>query len=352
MRNFLRPLFLLILITGCKTEPADSGKWTITHAGSLPEAVSNQAVSEGFVNGVPYVYSFGGIDSTQLHSGIHLRSYRINTKTGLAERIEDLPDTLGKIASAASRINDTIYVIGGYHVFEDGKEKSSDRVHRFDISQNRFISDGAQIPVPIDDQVQLVYENRYIYLITGWSDKANVPAVQVYDAQQNQWLQGTPVPDSNAFKSFGASGSIVGDTIYYLGGASMGPNFPIQSALRKGIINPHDPSEIEWTWRSLDPRFAGYRMGSFERKGELFWIGGSNITYNYNAIAYNGSGGVEPNYRILHFKGGIFREDFNKNIPMDLRGIANIDDSLKYVIGGITNGQRTSQDIIKLEWKE
>lgn len=48
----------------------------------------------------------------------------------------------------------------------------------------------------------------------------------------------------------------------------------------------------------------------------------------------------------------VFIEHFNKNIPMNLRGIANIDDSLKYVIGGITKGQRTSQDIIKPEWKE
>jgi hypothetical protein len=37
---------------------------------------------------------------------------------------------------------------------------------------------------------------------------------------------------------------------------------------------------------------------------------------------------------------------------MDLRGIANIDDSLKYVICGITKGQPTSQEIINLEWKE
>mgnify|MGYP001821660251 FL=1 len=188
MRNFFLPLFLLILFAGCKTDPSGSGKWTITSSGSLPEAVSNHAVSEGFVNGVPYLYSFGGIDSTKLYSGIHLRSYRINTKTGEAERIEDLPDTLGKIANAASRINDTIYVIGGYHVFQDGTERSSDRVHRFDISQNRFVEDGAKIPVPIDDQVQVVYKNRYIYLITGWSDKQNVPSVQVYDARQNQLL--------------------------------------------------------------------------------------------------------------------------------------------------------------------
>lgn len=352
MYNFFLTIFLLILFSGCKTDSANVGKWTITRSGSLPEGVSNQAVSEGFVHGVAYLYSFGGIDSTKLYSGIHLRSYRINTKTGVAERIEDVPDTLGKIASAASRINDTIYVIGGYHVFEDGKEKSSDRIHRFDISQNRFVEDGAKIPVPIDDQVQVVYKNRYIYLITGWSDKENVADVQVYDAQENRWFEGTPVPDSNAFKSFGASGCIVGDTIYYLGGASMGPNFPIQSVLRKGVINPENPLEINWTFRALDSRFAGYRMGSFERKGKLYWIGGSNVTYNYNAIAYDETGGVEPNHRILRFDGKVLIEDFNKNIPMDLRGIANIDDSLKYVIGGIAKGQRTSQDLIKLEWKE
>ena len=49
---------------------------------------------------------------------------------------------------------------------------------------------------------------------------------------------------------------------------------------------------------------------------------------------------------------GNLHRRFNKNIPMDLRGIANIDDSLNYVIGGIAKGQRTSQDLIKLEWKE
>lgn len=352
MRNFFIPLFLLILWTGCETDPSDTGKWSITRFGSLPEAVSNQAVSEGFVNGVPFLYSFGGIDSTKLYSGIHLRSYRIDARTGIAERIDDIPDSLGKIASSASRINDTIYVIGGYHVFRDGTERSSDRVHRFDISQNRFVKDGAKVPVPIDDQVQVAYKNRFIYLITGWSDKENVPSVQVYDAQQNRWSDGTPVPETGFFKSFGASGSIAGDTIYYLGGASMGPNFPIQSAIRKGVINPQDPSEIEWTSHVLDPRFAGYRMGSFERKGKVFWIGGSTITYNFNAIAYDGTGGVEPNHRILTFDAGVFTEEFNKIIPMDLRGIANINDSLKYVIGGIKKGQRSSQDIIKLEWKD
>ncbi len=350
MHNFLQLLFLLLFFSACNRDSSADGVWVITVSGSLPEPVSNQAVSEGFVGEVPFLYSFGGIDSTKLFSGIHLRSYKLNVLTGEAERIQNLPDTLGKIASAASRINDTIYIIGGYHVFEDGSEKSSDRVHRYLISENRFMEDGAPIPIPIDDQVQMIYKNRYIYVITGWSDKENIPAVQIYDAEEDRWIQGTAVPDNHDFKSFGASGSLIGNTIYYLGGASMGKNFPIQAVLRKGRIHPNNPAQIEWTEEKLKEDYVGYRMASFERKGKLYWVGGSNNTYNYNGIAYDGSGGVEPNGRLLIYDELGFQQEFFKKIPMDLRGIANIDDSVKYVVGGITGEQKTSQEIIKLEW--
>ena len=106
MRNFLHLLFLFILFSACQGDSSRDREWVVTASGSLPEPVSNQAVSEGFVGEVPHIFSFGGIDSTKLFSGIHLRSYRISTLTGEVERIQDLPDTLGKIASAASRIND------------------------------------------------------------------------------------------------------------------------------------------------------------------------------------------------------------------------------------------------------
>ena len=351
MKNSILFLVFLILFAGCETDKSQ-GEWIVTKAGQLPEAVSNQAVSEGFINGSSYLYSFGGIDSTKAFSGIHRRSYRYDIERGIAERIQDVPDTLGKIASAATRINNVIYILGGYHVYEDGREKSSDRVHRYDIVQNRFIEDGANIPIPIDDHVQFSYKNRYIYVITGWSEKENVSAVQIYDSKEDAWLAGTPVPDNDIFKSFGASGTISGDTIYYLGGASMGKHFPIQSVLRKGVIDMNDPTRINWSSQILDERYAGYRMGSFERNRILFWIGGSDVTYNFNALAYDGGEGVEPNHRILSLSGKSFEEEFYKNIPMDLRGIANIDDSVKYVVGGIAEGQQSSDAIIKLEWKE
>ena len=345
------PLFAIaFLFMSCNQTDPKTGFWSISRSKELPEAVTNQAVSEGIVGGVSYIYTFGGIDSTKLYTGIHRRSYRMNTETEIWERIPDLPDTLGKIASAATRIDNIIYIIGGYHVFKDGSERSSNRIHRFDIEKNRFLEDGASVTVPIDDQVQALWRNRFIYVITGWSERANVPTIQIYDSKNNHWLKGSSVPDDNYYKSFGASGAIIGDTIYYLGGASMNEHYRIQSVLRKGVINPSSAIEINWSHQILDSVYSGYRMASFERKDRIYWIGGSDATYNYNGIAYDGGKGVIPNRRILSYNGNEFSVDFNKNIPMDLRGIANIDDSTKYLLGGMDKNQKVSRQVLRLEW--
>ena len=58
---------------------------------SMPERVSNNAVTEGFVNGIPHVFSFSGIDSTKIYSGIHKRAFRYNTETQVWDQIADLP---------------------------------------------------------------------------------------------------------------------------------------------------------------------------------------------------------------------------------------------------------------------
>ena len=141
----------------------------ITQIGSLPEAVSNNAVVEGFINDIPYLYSFGGIDETKLYSGIHKRSYRYNIQTGEAQQILDLPDAMGKIGSAASRIGNIIYISGGYHVFSNGSELTSGKMHRYDIINNEYLEDAPDIPVPTDDHVQAVWRDQLIYLITGWN---------------------------------------------------------------------------------------------------------------------------------------------------------------------------------------
>ncbi len=344
-------LLLLLISQGCVKKSKNQNKWVLNDVKNLPLKTTNQAVSEGFINEKSYLYSFGGLDSTLLFSGIHKRSFRYDITANHWEKIQSLPDTLGKIANAASRINDTIYIIGGYHVFANGSEISSDKVHRFDIKNNVFFEDAAPIPIPIDDHVQIIWRKKLIFIITGWSDKENVPNVQIYNPKKNLWIKGTSVPNNHIYKSFGASGSIIGDTIYYFGGASMGKNYPIQNYLRKGIINPKQPSQITWSYQIIDSLKNGYRMASTSHNNKPLWIGGSSKTYNYNGIAYDKSGGVSPNQRILHLSHNKFNLVFNKNIPMDLRGIANINDSVKYIIGGIGENQKVSNKVYKLEWK-
>jgi len=116
-----------------------------TEMALIPEAVSNNAVCEGYVGSTPYVYSFCGIDTSKDHEGIHLKSFRYNTATDVWETIASVPDTMGKVAASANRVGDIIYVMGGYHVLANGNEVSSKSVHRYDTQNNMWLTDGTNI---------------------------------------------------------------------------------------------------------------------------------------------------------------------------------------------------------------
>ncbi|MCI5056244.1 MAG: kelch repeat-containing protein, partial [Flavobacteriales bacterium] len=313
---------------------------------------TNNAVCEGFINNQPYVYSFAGLDDSKLPSGIHLRSFKYDVNNDIWSSIPDLPDTMGKIAAAATYINGIIYIIGGYHVFDNGHEVSSNKVHRFDVNTNAFLSDGANIPTAIDDQVQVLWRDSLIFVISGWSNTTNVPDVQIYNPYHDTWSTGTPVPATGAYMAFGASGNIIGDTIYYFGGARMGSAFPIQNTMRKGIIDPNDPTQIIWSNSVIDSQINGYRMGSFEHAGSVFWIGGSAVTYNYNGVAYNGTGGVPPLKRQLSFNPSNSNYEINDllEVPMDLRGVARVNANTFYTAGGMLDNQTVTNKTHKIAW--
>ncbi|UTW61585.1 T9SS type A sorting domain-containing protein [bacterium SCSIO 12741] len=326
-------------------------QFQVDRVGDLPEAVSNNAVCEGFINGEAYLYSFGGIDTSKKYSGIHLRSFRFNTQTGLAERIPDLPDTLGKVAAAASRIGDVIYIAGGYHVYANGNERSSNKMHRYQISTNSFLPDGQNMPVATDDHVQAVWKDSLIYLITGWSHSGNIPLVQIYDAKNDSWTAGSNVPNNHDYKSFGSSGIIIGDTIYYYGGASGSAGFAAQNQLRMGVINPSDPTQITWSISTPDSNEYGYRMACARLENKVLWIGGSEVTYNYNGIAYNGSGGVAPINRYIYIThpDQIWIKD-QISVPMDLRGVADVGMGVFYLAGGMEEDQKVTSAVHQLRW--
>ncbi len=329
-------------------------QFAVSEIGTLPDRVSNNAVCEGFIDGVPYLFSFAGIDSTKIYSGIHLKSYRYNIETGESERIADLPDNLGKIGVSASRIGNIIYIAGGYNVFANNSENTTNKMHRYDIENNEYLDDAANIPVPTDDHVQSVWRDSLIYLITGWNNIANIPNVQIYNPSLDEWSVGTSVPNLNTYKSFGASGVIVGDKIYYFGGARSSGNFGIQNNLRIGEINPDQPTEIKWSITIPDFMVNGYRMAATSVGNELHWIGGSNNTYNFDGIAYDGSGPVTPNKRDLYLTTSELEWEQKSpiEVPMDLRGIANISQNVKYIAGGIIDDLEVTNKVYKLEWQD
>lgn len=337
----LLPLFLL-------------GKFAISQPiplAPLPEPVSNNAVTAVMADGKTYVYSFCGIDATKIWSGIHLKAWRYDMQADSWSPLPPVPDPDGgKIAASASFLKGKIYVVGGYHVAQNGNEASSSRVHVFDPVANVWLPDAAPLPVPIDDQVQAVWRDSLLYVVTGWSNTNNVPNVQVFDPSANTWATGTPVPNNTDYKVFGANGVIIGDTIFYAGGARTGSNFPATSFFRKGVINPKNPLEITWTGFD-EPAAMGYRMAAATLGNLAVWIGGSDVTYNFDGIAYNGSGGVPPLDRTTLYDpaGGNFHQTFGQ-MPavMDLRGAAQITDDEVIIVGGMVEGQQVTNQVWRI----
>ncbi len=318
--------------------------WETETMAPMPEARANSAIAGAIVNGTPCIYSFAGIDSTKIWSGISNRSFRYITGFDVWYEIPALPMEIEVIAAGASTVKNKIYIMGGYTVKQNGSEVSSDQNFEFDPVNIEYV-EKAKIPRAIDDQVQCVWRDSLIYVISGWSNTTNVNDVQIYNPSNDTWLDGTPVPDNSAYKVFGASGEIIGDTIYYAGGTGiLGFNFELVPYLRKGVINPDNPAEIEWILEENDLAL-GYRMGATTYKDQVLWIGGSLVSYNYDGIAYNGSGGVSATERILTYspQTGSLIESNNVIPPtMDLRGIGKVSDQEYYIIGGMENDQKVT----------
>lgn len=340
--------FLLLLISNLSYAQK---MWTWEELALMPEKTSNNAVVEAQVGAETYVYSFGGIGEGKKSADIHNRSYRYSVNSNLWEQISDIPGTPQKIAMGASYVKDKIYIMGGYSVSSKGNEKSYDSVHVFDPVLNDFISPGAPIPTPIDDHVQAVWRDSLIFLVTGWSNTQNVPDVMIYDPTFDSWQIGTDVPGDDTYMAFGASGTIIGDTIYYHGGAAMGANFPLNSYLRKGVIDSNNPTNIVWTQEEESPNEPLYRSAVVSHQNRVMWIGGSPISYNYNGVAYNGSGGVNPTHRILSYFVGEKRWEeylYQDEKVMDLRGIAQLSENEWIIAGGMLKNQEVSDKTFRL----
>ena len=83
-------------------------------------------------------------------------------------------------------LHNQVFIFGGYLVDAQGRETTVSDLNVFVPFENRYHR-GHDMPVPVSDAVVGLYNNRYIYVIGGWSTSNNdaVSNVQVYDTEKD-----------------------------------------------------------------------------------------------------------------------------------------------------------------------
>ena len=208
------------------------------------------------------------------------------------------------------------------------------------------------MPVPVDDAVAVSFQERYIYLISGWHDLGNVNLVQRYDAQEDLWVQATPTPGRAVF---GHAGGIVGNTIMYCDGVAIEPNidrgrdFAATAECYAGIIDSEDTRRIDWRNIPPHPGPPRYRMAAagIPHTNGIVFIGGSDNPYNYNGIGYDQEPSSPSSDALLYdLETGQWREPrTTATATMDHRGLVEYQGQW-ITTGGMLHGQQVTDKVL------
>ena len=321
----------------------------------LPEAVSNNAVALVQTKDDSYLVSFSGIDQRKDHHGVHNKVFVYQASKNKWQPASAVPiktpvnGLIGRLASVATSIGEYAYVFGGYTVAEDHTEVSIPDVYRYDVKKDSYQS-LEPMPVPVDDSIALTYQDRFIYLISGWHNDGNVNLVQVYDVQNNRWQQASPFPGKPVF---GQAGGIVDNTMVVCDGVKVDyypekrRGFSAEAACYKGVINENDITKIHWTTLPHPTGTARYRMAAMGDKdtNEILFVGGSDNPYNYNGIGYNGKPAT-PTQGAWRFniKDNQWTIDQSHQSTMDHRGLIKFNG--QYItIGGMADQQQVLDSV-------
>lgn len=351
MKRILLLLTLSILLASCQQAPKKVAlNWEEPQA--LPMPISNNAVSAAQVNGNWFVYTFLGLKEGKTHADISDFAGRFDVSKGIWEQIPGVPDETGRLGSTSETVNGQIYIFGGYTVTEDGSEVSTEEVFRYDPVANSY-EQVADMLLPVEDAVSLVYQDRYIYLISGWNNTNNVSNVQVYDTQTNSWSHATPYPGPPVF---GHAGGIVGNTMVLSDGVQAIVDegeqiFMMSPGSIKGEINAENPEEIKWNRIKQHPGKARYRMAAVGVESPVEMVvfaGGSTNPYNFNGIGYNSKPAFAES---TVFAYRLDTEEWVElgempTASMDHRAIAKAGNEF-YLIGGMVNDQQVTDLVQK-----
>ena len=337
-------------LAGCEQRAQKEPESQVT-AFALPEPISNNAVAVADGPDGPTLYSFNGLKAGKSWKDTSNAAYACVIATQSCKAISPVPVPQGRLASAAVNVAGKIYIFGGYSVAANGDELSTPEVFAFNPATGRY-EQKADMPTPVDDMLAVPYQDRFIYLISGWHDEGNVSTVQMFDTQTGAWTEATAFPGTPVF---GHSGGIAGDTIILTDGvasifADGKRKFVAAKLTWRGDIDPENPTQI--TWRGVDAHAgsAKYRMASIgdEASQRIIFAGGGDNPYNYDGIGYDGVP-AKPS-------GGFFAYDLKSDKwielgrlaepSMDHRGLAKAGQDY-YILGGMDAEQKVTDRIVK-----
>jgi N-acetylneuraminic acid mutarotase len=342
---------LALLLTACTPGPNDEPPWASTAGGipDLPLAVSNNAVASARVNGETRLYSFMGLGKGKTWLDITRRAFEFSG--GHWRDLPEVPVADGRLASVAATAGGQVYLFGGYTVAEDGHEISTSEVLRFD-PETRTYTPVAPMPLPVDDSVALVRDDRWIYLISGWHMDRNVADVQVYDTGTGTWAKATDFPGSAVF---GHAGAMLGDALVVCDGVTVQVSpgekrgFAASDECWHGRVASDDPRRIQWRRIAAHPGPPRYRMGAAADpiSGRLLFAGGSENPYNYDGVGYDGNPTpASARVQAYDVAGDTWHELPDLPVPsMDHRGLPAFGDGW-VLIGGMRNSQDVSAGVL------
>lgn len=226
-----------------------SGYWTGLN--NSPMAVSRTCCVYIVINGTPYLYQFGGGNtSSELR-----RVARLNLVTNTWQNnYSTMPNQIS--AGTAIAMNDgTIFVFGG-----NLSPGSLGRTLRYNTANNTWQT-MVNMPTAVTDAFVVKYDESRIIVIGGGDGFFGTSAfitnrVQVYNVLSNTYSYSNNFPISISMNG----GGIYRDTVISVGGYTTGGN--ATANCYKGVINP---ATMNITWTSMPSYPAGSitRMASY-----------------------------------------------------------------------------------------
>ncbi len=306
---------------------------------------TNNAVA---VDGAGRIVSALGLAPRRRWNDVVSDAWTLDPSARAWSRLPDVPGP-GRLASTAVGVRDEVWLIGGYTVAEDGTEVS---VPGIDVWTGTAWNSGPTMPTPVDDAVAALWRDRWLVLVSGWSNDDNVAAVQLYDTQRETWHEGTDIVGAPVF---GHAGALVGDTLVYCGGVRVVPatdggkrSFAANAGCYRGALGD-SVGEVAWT--RLPPRSgdARYRMASGAVGDLVVFAGGTDNPYNYDGVGYDGRP-AEPVDDVFAWDVGADRWIDLPPLPdpsMDHRGLVPMGGDL-VLIGGLDAAREPTAKVWRL----